>query len=226
MLEVNCSFESLCNKVKGLKVLTKKEVSILIIQFRAGDKDAAKKIALHNIRLVLSLATYFVKKYRIDYDNVIGYGVIGLYKAINKFEPDLGYMFSTYARGRIMGAMYRYYIEKRDLVNSYQEQQRFNFESLNDPVYWKGQNTCKMIEDEPRKVFTENVIEKYLNKLPEREQLIIRLKFGFDVNKGSMTLKGVGKEVNLTAERVRQIIAERIGKMKRVKKLRELVDRK
>lgn len=219
------SLEYICNRIKDIKVLTKEEVSILIKRYRAGDEDARETLVLHNIRLVMSLATQFVRKYHIEYDDIIAYGVMGIYKAINKFDPGLGYTFATYAHGWIMQAMHRHCIQKQDLVNSYKGRERFNFKSIDDDDRWDGRDTCISVEYEQREVFMKGVITEYLDTLPERERLLIRLKFGFDTDRGDMPLRDVGEKVGLSGERVRQIIAEQTRKMKRNKKLRELIGR-
>ncbi len=71
-----------------------------------------------------------------------------------------------------------------------------------------------------------NQMDKILEKLPEREQRILRLRFGF-VDGKIWTLEEVGREYNVTRERVRQIeanVLEKLGKKKEVRKLRTFIE--
>ena len=84
------------NIIKNNPLLTKKEEIILAKKIQKGDSNARKKLIQSNYRLVISIA----KKYHrsdINFDDLLQESSIGLLKAVDKFNPDLGYKFSTYA---------------------------------------------------------------------------------------------------------------------------------
>lgn len=218
------SLDYLINRLRNVKVLSRQELYALIYQYKAGDESAGKKIILHHTKYVIKLATHFVQKHNVEYDDVITYGIIGLYKAMNKFNPELGLAFSTYAWHWIMQSIARRCLWNRDIVNTkHKGVTRFIFKSFDDPDRWEGYDTCNSTTDKHESVFVNIHIEKYLDDLPDRTRSLMRYKFGFEPDSENMTLRQIGKLHGICHERVRQIINEQIKKMRRNKKLRSLV---
>ncbi len=98
-------------KSKKLNVLTREQEQELFSKIKNGDAEAYKYFYEHNCRLVISIA----KKYRnsrVEYDDLIQEGCIGLMTAIEKFEVERGFKFSTYAtwwiRQAIIKALNKY----------------------------------------------------------------------------------------------------------------------
>ena len=88
------------------KLLTHQEEIDLSKRAKMGDKAARKRLIEKNLRLVVSIA----KKSRgrgLSFEDLIQEGNIGLMKAVGKFDPDLGYRFSTYATWWIRQAVHR-----------------------------------------------------------------------------------------------------------------------
>ena len=87
-------FQDISNS--SLELLSREEESDLAKRIEEGEKSARKKLAEHNLRLVINIA----KRYRncgLDFEDLIQEGNTGLMKAVDKFDHTKGYKFSTYA---------------------------------------------------------------------------------------------------------------------------------
>ena len=90
-----------------LKVLSQKEMDMLLLQSRAGDKRAREQLIEGNLRLVLSVIQRFDKRGECP-DDLFQVGCIGLIKAISNFDPTKNVRFSTYGVPMIAGEVRRY----------------------------------------------------------------------------------------------------------------------
>ena len=90
-----------------LKVLSEKEKNILLKKVKEGDKNAREDLISGNLRLVLSVIQRFSSRGE-NLDDLFQVGCIGLIKAIDNFDIDLGLRFSTYAVPMIIGEIRRY----------------------------------------------------------------------------------------------------------------------
>lgn len=92
----NDASKTFCKKIDDFELLTKNEEYNLGIRKKSGDLEAREKLIVSNLRLVKSIA-YKYLNLGLSLDDLIEEGIIGLIKAVDKYEPEMGLKFSTYA---------------------------------------------------------------------------------------------------------------------------------
>ena len=97
-----------------LKVLSEAQKQALLEKVKHGDQRARTELIDGNLRLVLSIIQRFGSKVR-DADDLFQVGCIGLIKAIDHFDTDVGVKFSTYAVPMIIGEIRRYLRDNNSL---------------------------------------------------------------------------------------------------------------
>lgn len=82
--------------IRKFKVLTPEEECDLALKVQQGDQQAKEDLIKANLRFVVSIAKQYLGK-GIEFEDLIAVGNCGLMKAVEKFDPTLGYRFLTYA---------------------------------------------------------------------------------------------------------------------------------
>ncbi|MDF2612597.1 MAG: polymerase, sigma 70 subunit, RpoD subfamily [Clostridia bacterium] len=261
-------------EIGKVPLLSADEEIKLAQRMEEGDQEAKKKLAEANLRLVVSIAKRYVGRGMLFLD-LIQEGNLGLIKAVEKFDYEKGFKFSTYATWWIRQAITRAIADQartiripvhmvetinklmrvsrqllqelgRDpqpeeiakememTVSKVREIMKISQEpvSLETPIgEEEDSHLGDFIPDEDIPVpaeaaaFTllkEQLIE-VLDTLTEREQKVLRLRFGLDDGR-ARTLEEVGKEFNVTRERIRQIEAKALRKLRHPSRSKKLKD--
>ena len=262
-------------EIGKIPLLTSEEELALAQRVVAGDKDAKDQMAEANMRLVVSIAKRYVGR-GLDLLDLIQEGNTGLLRAVEKFDPDKGFKFSTYATWWIRQAITRAIADQArtiripvhmvETINKLLRTQRrltqeLNREPTNEEIAEameievdKVEHIMKIkqdissldasirddeeesvlsdfIEDEdtitPEESATNQLLKEHvkdmLGALTDREQKILRLRFGLEDGRNH-TLEEVGQEFAVTRERIRQIEAKALAKLRKHKDAKKLLD--
>ena len=262
-------------EIGKIPLLTQEEEQELALKVVEGDKKAKDKMVEANMRLVVSIAKRYSGR-GLDLLDLIQEGNTGLLRAVEKFDPDKGFKFSTYATWWIRQAITRAIADQArtiripvhmvETINKVLRTTRKLTQELNrEPT---NEEIAKELDMEPEKIeyvmrikqdiasldasvgrdgddedsvlgdFVEDeeraspedsaatqILKEQLaaiiSTLSEREQKIIRMRFGIGGERPH-TLEEVGAEFSVTRERIRQIEAKALSKLRKHKDTKKL----
>lgn len=163
-----------------------------------------------NLALVLAMA----KRTRlgdVDFAEVVSEGNMALIRAVDKFNVDKGFKFSTYACRAILKAF------SRTAMKHSRHRQRFpvEFEPDLEKSDWDDTRRDKVEEDCVDEL--KQIVDRNLADLSETEQTVIRRRFNWQQeDEQPLTLEQVGKIIGVTKERVRQIQNKALTKIRKL----------
>ena len=100
-------FSAYLRKVNSFATLSAEEEKEAAVLAKQGNKEAKKKLVQSNLKLVLTIARKAIHVSKLPMTDLIQEGNLGLMVAVEKFNPELGYRFSTYASWWIKQAMFK-----------------------------------------------------------------------------------------------------------------------
>ena len=262
-------------EIGKIPLLTPEEEAELAQRIVKGDKKAKDKMVESNMRLVVSIAKRYGGR-GLDFLDLIQEGNTGLLRAVEKFDPDKGFKFSTYATWWVRQAITRAIADQartiripvhmvetinkvlrttrkltselnREPTNEeiakaldmepdkidYVMRIKQDIASLDASVGREGDDEDSVlgdfVEDEerasPEDSAANQILKEQLSEiiatLTDREQKIIRLRFGIGGGRPH-TLEEVGNEFDVTRERIRQIEAKALSKLRKNKDTKKL----
>ncbi len=164
------------------------------------------KIVQSNLRLVVSIAKKHVKATE-DFFQLVSDGNMSLIRAVEKFDYTRGNKFSTYASWAIMKNF------ARTIPGEFRQKDRFRPTSEEMFLATADERTDRYLLETEQALRAEQV-SSILDTLDDREQRIIISRFGLDYRQEPQTLKQVGEELGVTKERIRQIEARALSKLR------------
>ena len=266
------SLQLFLNEAGRYPLLTAAEEVELAKLIERGDSRAKDRMINSNLRLVVSIA----KKYQghgLSLLDLIQEGIIGLIRAVEKFDWRRGYKFSTYATWWIRQAVQRgvanksrtiripvHIVEREQKIARAERELTLKLErpptdeevaktaklslkhvrevraaaravaSLDKPLGDDSDSafgdivaTDKAdVEEEVVVGLSEDLLRAAVSKLPEREQLVIKLRYGLDGDQDPKSLEMIGREMGLTRERVRQIETQALERLAREREIAAL----
>jgi RNA polymerase sigma factor (sigma-70 family) len=205
-------------------------VNELVRQAKSGSTSARDELLLCSLRFVV----YVAKRYRwvgVSAEDLFGWGVLGLVQAVETFDPERGAKFHTYALWwiskrmrdglqqsravRIPQGKHSELHRTRKLVPLDSETVSLDEPDLPGSRFTRGERLQAEAAEPSKTLFArerDEAIARALASLSPRDRQVMRLRFGLDGE--PMTLRAIGQRFGLSRERIRQIEAKVLQRLR------------
>ncbi|MCL4206641.1 MAG: sigma-70 family RNA polymerase sigma factor [Pirellulaceae bacterium] len=179
----------------------------------AESNQVRDQIIKANMRLVISIVKKFVTP-KHSFDDLLSDGIVSLMQAVDKFDYDKGFRFSTYAYRAIARNAFRSITERQ------KEESRFDASMSEDLSSVPEQDRTSALDEKEWMSMRSNMLEM-LDQLDRRERFILRGRFALGAHRKVRTFQCLADKLGVSKERVRQLEQRAIAKLKgMVEKLR------
>lgn len=228
------SLSTYLKEVERIPLLTREQEYELALKAKNGDSMAREKLVESNSRFVISVAKQFQGR-GLPLEDLISEGNLGLLIAIDKFEPETGNHFISYAIWWIRQSILKALNEKSRMVrlpaNKIKDADIYGVDvtSLDTPINDDEdsslgdviQSTDDSPEDSVMEQTLTEAIDKALSSFDDKERDIIIRRFGLH-NTEPMSLQEIGSLYGVTKERIRQIEKKVLTSMRQIDEVQDL----
>ena len=251
------------NEAGRWPLLTKEEEIVLAKRIERGDAEAKERMINSNLRLVVSIAKGY-QGHGLSLLDLIQEGIIGLIRAVEKFDWRRGFKFSTYATWWIRQAVQRGVANKSRTIRipvhiADREQKiaraertlapKLGRQPTDEEIAEQAKLPLKQLHEvreaaraitsldrplgsesdaslgdlfasdqaQPEEELTisleQDVLRRAVSQLPDREQEVLKRRYGLNGDQDPASLEAIGRELGITRERVRQIEASALEQL-------------
>jgi RNA polymerase primary sigma factor len=166
------------------------------------------RIIAANVRLVISIVKTFTDQ-RNSFEDLISDGIVSMMHAVEKFDYDRGFRFSTYATRAIRRNLYRLLLQRQ------KDRARFAPSGSDHILEFADERGVSAI-NEQRWNELQGQLKRMLKALDPRERMIVRARFGMDKTGQVQTLQAIAKSLGVCKERVRQLEKRALDKLQKM----------
>jgi len=197
-------------------VLSKEETHLLLVQIKNGNDKAKNKLVEHNIRLVLRQVLNKYRRVKYDKKEMVSIGIIGLINAVNTFDIDKNFQFSTYAVKCIDNEINHllYHLNKDTVLDSMEKAICIH----NDGDEVKLSDTLSDDIDIERQYIEKEtlvLINEIISELPENKRKMIQMYYGLGEYKNKKyKQREIAEELGMERSNMAHIMSNTLKEIK------------
>jgi RNA polymerase primary sigma factor len=228
------STKAYLNDIKKVKLLSREEERELASRIQQGDRQALVKLVSANLRFVTQVARGY-QGMGIPMEDLIGFGNLGLFDAANKFDPDKGVKFISFAVWYVRA-------ELQKCLNDLSRVVRIpSHKTMTEGKEFSTLSTSKKVgDDEESETYADRYLESAptepahditdlkemlniaLNNLKPKQRDAVKMFYGID-REYPMHMEHIAEQLSVTGERARQLVRQGEKALKNVNGIEKLL---